>query len=80
MVTGVSEVDTLPEEEATEETVLTEAELMELTLRFLFGDPNGVKATGPRGAATRADLGLVATADRVRDALPPPPTRLPPRK
>ena len=54
-----------------EETTLIEADIMERTLRFLFGDPAGVKATGPSGAATRATLGLIVNCFAVRNALWP---------
>jgi hypothetical protein len=54
--TGSSDDDHPLPEEAAEETVLTEAEVQDLTERFLFGDPAGVKATGPTGAAKRATL------------------------
>uniref|UniRef100_A0A7S3AJL3 Uncharacterized protein n=1 Tax=Haptolina ericina TaxID=156174 RepID=A0A7S3AJL3_9EUKA len=58
-------------DEAAEETTLIEADIMERTLRFLFGDPAGVKATGPSGSATRATLGLIVNCFAVRNALWP---------
>ena len=39
-------------EEGTDDKVLSAAEAEELTLRFLFGDSAGPKATGPNGAAS----------------------------
>ena len=51
--------------------MLTEAEVKELTERFLFGDPAGVKATGPSGAASRATLGLIVTCLAVRKSFWP---------
>ena len=67
--TGSSDDDHPLPEEAAEETVLTEAEVQDLTERFLFGDPAGVKATGPTGAATRATLRLIVTCVAVRKVL-----------
>jgi hypothetical protein len=58
-------------EAITAEVVLTVEEVTELTMRFLFGDPSGPKATGPIGAANRATLGLCKSADVVRKALWP---------
>ena len=46
-------------------------EVMELTLRFLFGDPTGPKATGSTGAASHPTLGLCKAAGEVRKALWP---------
>jgi hypothetical protein len=60
-----------PQDEAAAETALTDAEILELTLRFLFGDPGGVKATGPTGAASRATLDLIVKCDAVKKALWP---------
>ena len=59
--TGSSDADHPLPEEAAEETVLTEAEVQDLTERFLFGDPRlaSSKATGRTGAATRATLRIV---------------------
>ena len=69
--TGSSDANHPLPEEAAEETVLTEAEVQDLTERFLFGDPAGVKATGPTGAATRATLRLIVTCVAVRKVLWP---------
>ena len=72
---GLGSEDPPPDQRA-EETVLTEAEVKELTERFLFGDPAGVKATGPNGAASRATLGLIVTclaASASRSGLPTSP-------
>ena len=60
-VTGTSEADHPLPDEAAEETVQSEDQIKERTERFLFGDPTGVKATGPSGAARRTTLGLVVT-------------------
>ena len=57
------------QEVASTETVLTEIEIEVLTLRFLFDDPSGVKATGPNECATRPTLGLVVNSSKVRDRL-----------
>ena len=67
---GLGSEDPPPDQRA-EETVLTEAEVKELTERFLFGDPAGVKATGPNGAASRATLGLIVTCLAVRKSFWP---------
>jgi hypothetical protein len=68
---GLTGSDSPLPEDGSEETVLTAAQVEELTLRFLFGDPAGVKATGPTGAVSRASLGLVAAALFVRNELWP---------
>ena len=52
-------------EEGTDDMVLSAAEAEELTLRFLFGDSAGPKATGPNGAASRSTLKLLVTGDEV---------------
>ena len=70
-VTGSLGADHPLEDEAAEETALAEADIMELTLRFLFGDPAGVKATGPSGSAARATLGLIVNGLAVLKALWP---------
>jgi hypothetical protein len=64
-VTGALEGEEPPPDEAAAETALTDAEILELTLRFLFGDPGGVKATGPTGATRRATLDLIVKFDAV---------------
>ena len=46
--TVLSHGDSSLAEDSTKETVPTVAEIMQRTLRFLFGDPAGVKATGPQ--------------------------------
>ena len=51
--------------------MLSATEVEDLTLRFLFGDSAGPKATGPSGGARRATLGLVVTGDTVRRLLWP---------
>ena len=68
-VTGSSEADHALPDEPAEETVLSEAQVKERTERFLFGDPAGVKASGPIGAATRATLALVVTCLAVQKEL-----------
>ena len=68
---GVPEADDLLPDVGSEETVLTVADATDLTLRFLFDDAGGVKATGSSGAASRATLELIKVADEVRRALWP---------
>ena len=51
--------------------MLSEAEVQQLTERFIFGDPSGPKASGPSRAASRATLRLVVTADKVRTSFWP---------
>ena len=51
--------------------MLTVADIMERTLRFLFADRAGVMATGPSGAATRTTLDLIVNCLEVRKALWP---------
>ena len=65
-ITGALVGEEPPPDEAAAETSLTDAEILELTLRFLFGDPSGVKATGPTGAARRATLELIVECDAVK--------------
>ena len=52
-ITGALVGEEPPPDEAAAETSLTDAEILELTLRFLFGDPGGVKA--PQGRPERLD-------------------------
>ena len=70
-ITGALVGEEPPPDEAAAETSLTDAEILELTLRFLFGDPSGVKATGPTGAARRATLELIVKCDAVKKSLWP---------
>ena len=70
-VTGALVGEEPPPDEADAESALTDAEILELTLRFLFGDPSGVKATGPTGAARRATLELIIKCDAVKKSLWP---------
>ena len=70
-VTGALVGEEPPPDEADAESALTDAEILELTLRFLFGDPGGVKATGPAGAARRATLELIIKCDAVKKSLWP---------
>jgi hypothetical protein len=46
-------------------------EVKDLTLQFLFEDPDGPKATGPNGSASRPKLGLVVNANAVKKTLWP---------
>ena len=50
-------------------TALTDAEILYLTLRFLFGDPGCVKAIVPTGAALRVTLDLIVKCDAAKKAL-----------
>ena len=63
--------DAPPPEEHSDEVVLSEAEVKELTERFIFGHPSGPKATGPSRAASHPTLRLIVTADKVRTSLWP---------
>ena len=54
---------------AAPEIHLSAEQVTERTLRFLFGDPAGPRATGPIGAASRSTLRLVVVCDKVRNSL-----------
>ena len=69
--TDPAEADHSLSEDTTKVVALTEADVKDLTERFLFGDPGGAKATGPTGAAACVDLGLIVVCEKVRNALWP---------
>ena len=78
----LTKTDTLPpgvDPLAPPPATLSEVEVKELTLRFLFGDPSGAKATGSDGAArltTTTIIAAAATPDVA--ASPPAPHQSPP--
>ena len=68
-VTGALVDEEPPPDEAAVATALTDAEILYLTLRFLFGDPGCVKAIVPTGAALRVTLDLIVKCDAAKKAL-----------